>query len=167
MPSKTLLLLRHAKSTWDDPQLNDHDRPLNGRGRKAAKRIGRLIVEHQFAIELVLCSTAVRTRETAARVFHNWQTPPAIEFRDDLYHATPSQFVEVLRQIAEPTQCVMLIGHNPGLEEFAGQLTGQETPFPTAALALIEPDIDRWDSFHQESRGRLVQIWRPRELDSN
>lgn len=146
--------------------MNDRDRPLNGRGRRAASRMGRLIDDQQFAIDLVLCSTSTRTRQTAELVFEQSNSPPVIEFRDDLYHAEPDQFVEILKQIAKPIQCVMLIAHNPGMEEFVEQLTLNAVHFPTAGLAQIVPDIDEWSSFSEQTRGRLVQLWRPKELDA-
>lgn len=167
MSTKTLLLLRHAKSSWKDLSLDDHQRTLNGRGRDAATRVGRLVQEQQFAIDLVLCSTSTRTRETADRVFEGAKSKPPISYRDDLYHASPETMIQVLSHVAEPNQCVMLIGHNPGLEEFLSQLTGNETEFPTAGLAQIELDFDRWTQFNEQTRGRLVQFWRPKELDAD
>lgn len=167
MTSKSLLLLRHAKSSWDDARLDDHDRPLNGRGRRAASRMGRLIHEQAFDIDLVLCSTAKRTTETANRVFEELKTVPPIEFRGDLYLATTDQMIDALKLVAPPTRCVMLIGHNPGMEEFVEQLTGVAGRFPTAAMAQIELEIDEWTSFSNQTRGRLVQLWKPKELDAD
>src|SRR6185312_4366391 len=103
--------------------------------RKAATRIGRLIRDKGLSIDLVLCSTSVRTRETAKRVFEKSTTAPNTEYRDDLYCASPEQIAQILSQVFEPAECVMVIGHNPGFEELFGQLTAEPSHFPTAGLA--------------------------------
>ncbi len=167
MATKTLLLLRHAKSSWDDPQLDDHDRPLNGRGRKAARRIGQLLIDEAITIDLVLCSTSMRTRETASLIFAVSTRSPAIAYHDELYHASPSQMIDLLRQVAEPMRTVMVIGHNPGFDEFLERLTGNEISFPTAGLAKIELQIDRWSLFDDQTNGQLAQFWRPRDLGAD
>ena len=166
MATKTLHLLRHAKSSWDDSQLEDRDRPLNSRGRKAASRIGRLLRERALAIDLVLCSSSARTRETAKLVFAELTNPPTISFLDELYHASPHQIVDLLSRVAEPAQFVMAIGHNPGFEEFLENLIGDAIHFPTAGLATIELEIDRWSLLNAQTRGQLKQFWKPREKDT-
>ena len=167
METKTVLLLRHAKSSWKDPQLDDHDRPLNARGREAATRVGQLLYNDKIDIDLVLCSASKRARETADFVFAPAKITPPILFRDDLYHASPTAMVEVLNGVAEPNSCVILIGHNPGMEEFLALLTGRAVPFPTAALARIELDLEAWSLFDDRSPGRLTQFWRPRDRDAD
>ena len=165
MPCKTLLLLRHAKSSWKNPQLDDHDRPLNSRGRTAAAQIGRLLQAEELRPDLVLCSTALRTRETADLVFAGLAPSPEIIFREDLYHADPRQITRVISQVDVSAPCLMLLGHNPGLEEFLSQITGEELPLPTAALARLELELSEWREFNPSTRGRLDHLWRPRELD--
>ncbi len=113
----------------------------------------------------MLCSTSARTRETAALVFTERTASPAIEFREDLYHAAPQQIVEILSQVAESIQSVMVIGHNPGFEEFVTQLTGEEIHFPTAGLAYVALELDHWNSFDARTRGQLLQMWRPKDFD--
>jgi phosphohistidine phosphatase len=167
MKSKTLLLLRHAKSSWKDPQLDDHDRPLNSRGRKAAVKIGRLMQDERLMPDLALCSTARRARETAGLIFAEMASPPEITFRDDLYHADPEHIARVLSQVAESTSCVLMIGHNPGLEEFLSRITSKALELPTAALARVDFQVSTWSQFNDSARGTLVQLWRPRELDSD
>ena len=167
MAKKSLLLLRHAKSSWKNPELDDRDRPLNARGRLAADRIGRLLVEERLIPDLVLCSTAKRTCETAVLVFTEQVTSPTILYRHDLYHAEPIQIADILSQIAEPVQCVMIIGHNPGLEDFLTQQTGETLSLPTGALARIDFELDTWGQFNDVLLGTLVQHWRPRELESD
>lgn len=167
MSKKQLILLRHAKSSWEDDQLVDHDRPLNDRGRKAAKRIGRLLLEQRIVADVVLCSTSVRTRETAKIVFSKWPERPEIWFRSDLYHASPEQMAVILAGLADQQGSAMLIGHNPGFEQFLEQLTGQFVKFPTAAVAVLELDLEAWDQVSTATRGRLVQLWKPKELTND
>lgn len=163
--TKTLLLMRHAKSSWDDPDLKDHDRPLNKRGRRGATAMGQLIAREAFPIEQILCSTSVRTRETIDRVFRELTQRPKVEYRSELYCASANQIVEVLRHIEQDPQYLMVIAHNPGLEDLLAQLTGELQHFPTAALALIELPIERWDELDHESKGQMKHLWRPRDLD--
>lgn len=141
----TLLLLRHAKSSWVDPTLPDHDRPLASRGRRDAKRIAKHLagLELELEPELVLCSSAVRTRETLELV------RPALDnskvlFEDGLYGASSDELLARIRVVPDAVGSVMLIGHNPGLEQLAlllassgDELRGLETKFPTAALATL------------------------------
>ena len=148
---KTLLLLRHAKSSWDDPLQSDYDRPLNARGRKAAIRMGQFLRESDFSPEIVLCSSSTRTRETADLVFGPDLSRVNIIVRDDLYPASPDQIAEVLHDVSEPASCVMLIGHNPGFEELLARMTGESTDFPTAALAQIEVKLNAWSQFSSET----------------
>jgi phosphohistidine phosphatase len=164
---KTLLLLRHAKSSWNEPGLADHDRPLNKRGRKAAPRMARLLREMALRPDLVLCSTAVRAQETARLVLSEWDSPPAITTHEKLYHCEPSGFVELLRTVTEPNHVLMLIGHNPGLEEFLAQLTGQSEHLSTAAVARVDLDLTAWSQFAEVTRGKLIGLWRPRELQND
>ena len=165
MSAKTLYLLRHAKSSWGDEQLDDHDRPLNSRGRKAAARVGRLLKDESLLIDRVLCSTSVRTRQTADLVFAASSKPPPISYREDLYHPTPDQIISILNEVPEQVCSVMVISHNPGLEEFLTVLTNDAVPFPTAALAMLELDVEYWSDLGDQTHGKLVQMWRPKELD--
>lgn len=167
MLKKRLILLRHAKSSWEDDQLADHDRPLNDRGRKAAKRIGRLLLEKKIVADVVLCSTSVRTRETAEIVFAKWPARPEISFRSDLYHASPEEMAIILAGLADQQGSAMLIGHNPGFEQFLEQLTGQYEQFPTAAVAVLELDLEEWGQVSTSTRGRLVHFWKPKELTND
>ncbi len=164
---KNLLLLRHAKSSWNSPDLDDRDRPLNARGRKAATRMGRLLNEESLVPELVLCSIARRTQETADLAFAQVPAGPSISLRGELYHADPLKIGAVVMTVAEPFQSVLLIGHNPGLEEFLAQYTGELHPMPTGTLAWIEFELDTWSRLGNVTRGSLKRIWRPREIDTD
>lgn len=159
---KTLLILRHAKSSWDDPDMPDHERPLTERGRKDAKRVGQFLEEHGLVPDLIISSTAKRARTTAKRVAKGCGYGAEIEVDGRLYLAHPSQFTAVLREVAEHAT-VLVVGHNPGLEEFVRQLTGQPETMPTAALAEVSLTIDSWQSLSSATEAKLVRVWRPKE----
>lgn len=165
MSGKTLLFLRHAKSSWKQAELSDHERPLKRRGQDAAVRMGRLISEETLLPQLVLCSTACRARETAGLVLGQLSAPVTLKYLDNLYHAEPDQIMAVLANIEEPADCVLVIGHNPGMEEFCSRLTERSVVMPTAALAWIHLEITDWSEFSPATRGTLQQLWCPRELD--
>jgi phosphohistidine phosphatase len=160
-----LYLLRHAKSSWDDAGLADHDRPLAKRGRRATKAIARHMSEHDIAPELVLCSTARRTRETFERIAPALGTP-AVSYEDELYGAGDSELLERLRKVPDDVSSVMLIGHNPGIEDLASALVGRAvaSKFPTAALATLEL-AGRWREA-APGRAELIDFVVPRDLDA-
>jgi phosphohistidine phosphatase len=135
--SKHLLLMRHAKSSWDDPSLADHDRPLAPRGRHAAQLMGTHLRQEGTSISLVLCSSAHRARETLDLVGPNGD----VRIEGELYGASANQLVERLQRVSEETGTVMLVGHNPAIHELAVTLTGDsqlaDRKFPTGALATV------------------------------
>ena len=118
---KRLWLLRHLKSSWDEPGLADHDRPLAPRGRKAGKRVRQWAADHDVRPDLVLCSTAVRARATLDLVAPALGAP-AVEFEDGLYHAWADDLLERLQGVAPDVESVLLIGHNPGLHDLVALL---------------------------------------------
>ena len=131
---KTLLVLRHAKSSWDDPALGDHERPLNKRGRRDAPRMGELVREHGLIPDVVISSDAVRARLTAEAVVEAARYAGEILVDHHLYMASPADILSRLRTVREKAETVMIVGHNPGLEELVAQLTGERPDLPTAAL---------------------------------
>jgi phosphohistidine phosphatase len=144
----TLYLLRHAKSSWADPALSDHDRPLAPRGRKDAKRIAKHLSVLGVEPELVLCSAAARTRETLELIRPAVRTS-TIEIEEELYAAPRDELLERIRRVPDEVASVLLIGHNPGLQQLALALAssgvGREqlaAKFPTAALATLELGAD-------------------------
>lgn len=161
---KTLLILRHAKSSWDDESLDDFDRPLNERGQRDAPRMGRLLRERDLLPELILCSTALRARSTLEKVCEAAGYQGPCELRDDLYLAPAATYVYLLRGVEEPVSRVMVIGHNPGLESLVTELTGATEHMPTAGLAVVELPIDRWLQLRRTTAGRLVHFFRPKML---
>ncbi len=161
---KNLILLRHAKSSWKRSELDDRDRPLNGRGRRAASAMGRLMEDQELVPDHVLCSTAQRTRETAALFFADWSDPPPIVFRDELYHASPVQIESILNSVDDSIEDLMIIGHNPGLEEFLNQHSGNAIHLPTAALAHLDFELDSWSHFKDVTPGTLFRFVRPGDI---
>jgi phosphohistidine phosphatase len=167
---KRLYLLRHAKSDWDDPELADHERPLAPRGKRASKAIAKHLVEEGIEPALVLCSSAVRTRETLDRIASALGSPE-VEIEDELYGAGAATLLERLRRVPDSAAAVMLIGHNPGIEELAMELAGtgedlerMERKYPTAALATLTVPGDSWSEL-DAGRSEVVGFVLPRELE--
>jgi phosphohistidine phosphatase len=162
---KTLLVLRHAKSSWDDRTLDDHERPLNTRGQRDAPRPGELIREQRLAPDTILSSDALRARQTAEAAAKAAHYVGEILLDRRLYGASAAEIVKVLRTVdAMNAATVMIVGHNPGLEELVARLTGERQDLPTAALAQIVLPVDRWRDLTMSTRGSLVGLWRPKEL---
>jgi phosphohistidine phosphatase len=161
---KTLLLLRHAKSSWKDTGLDDFDRPLNGRGQKAAPQMGKFLRKQKVQPELVLSSPAERARQTAALVMEAAKLTAPLRYDERIYEASARQLLEVVSQIEEDAKVVLLVGHNPGLEQLLEQLTGEREALPTAALAQISLDVEKWSKVRDNS-GSLVRLVKPKELE--
>lgn len=161
---KILLLLRHAKSSWKDESLADQDRPLAKRGLRDAPRVGRLLNEENLLPELILSSTARRARQTVELVTEVAGYSGEVSWLDDLYAAAPEEILELLSALPAYYTTVMVVGHNPGLEELMTLLTDQVDSLTTAALAQIDLPVDGWDQVTDETQGKLVNIWRPKEL---
>jgi phosphohistidine phosphatase len=169
---KTLLLLRHAKSSWDDTSLADFDRPLAGRGRKAAPRMGKEIMARGWLPDAILASPAKRTRQTWALVAAELPGTPKAVFPKALYMAAPEQLLQKIRKVAARKTTLLLIGHNPGMEEFAALIAGEDSDegslarmsekFPTAALARFEFDGE-WAKVRRGT-ARLTHFLRPKDL---
>ena len=161
---KTLLVLRHAKSSWDDPALDDHERPLSKRGQRDAPRMGQLVRQYGLTPDVVISSDALRARLTAEAVAEAARYPGEILLDPRLYMAGPADILSLLPRVRENAETVMIVGHNPGLEQLVEQLTGERQDLPTAALAQIGLPIDQWRDFKRWMRGTLVGLWRPKEL---
>jgi len=170
-----LWLLRHAKSAWDDPDLDDFARPLAPRGKKACRRLGRHMAERGIRPDLVLCSPAMRTRQTWERVGKRLDKDIACRFDPGLYLADRKALQAVVR--AAPTDCreLLLIGHNPGLEDLAALLCGSGagdaldrliTKYPTGGLAEIGFTAKRWAEVTPKS-GFLASFVTPAMLDAS
>jgi phosphohistidine phosphatase len=158
---KTLLILRHAKSSWDDPNLADHDRPLAKRGKRDAPKIGQLLREEDLVPDLVISSTAKRAWHTAQAVAEASGYPGQIDLRRELYPGTVPDYIKVLHGLPDEYQCVMIVGHNPGMSELLEALTGENPGLPTAALAQVLLPIKSWIELQETSEGKLVNLWKP------
>jgi phosphohistidine phosphatase len=161
---KTLLVLRHAKSSWSDSALDDHERPLNERGRRDGPRIGELLREYGLIPDIVISSDAVRAQLTAEAVTEAAGYGGEILLDHRLYLASPADILSLLEIGPETAETIMIVGHNPGLEELVEQLTGELHDMPTAALAQIVLPIDRWRDLEPSTRGTLLGYWRPADL---
>ncbi len=156
--------MRHAKSSWDAPELSDHDRPLNRRGKRDAPRMAQWLFEYGIIPDRIVSSTAKRARKTAEEIANRCGIAERLELNRELYFGDPESWVELLRDTETEAACVMLVGHNPGLEDFLEQLTGQYERLPTAAIAHVELPAETWREFRIEGGGRLVTVQRPKEL---
>jgi phosphohistidine phosphatase len=161
---KTLLILRHAKSSWKDPSLQDHDRPLNKRGKRDAPRMGRFMRHEDLVPDVVLCSTAVRARSTARLALEAADGAAEILLTQELYLAPPSEYVRLLGELDDAFERAMIVGHNPGVEDLVTLLTGDEETMPTAALARVGLAIARWRDLTPAPVHLLLGFWRPKEL---
>jgi phosphohistidine phosphatase len=169
---RRLLLMRHAKSSWDQPGLADIDRPLAPRGRSSAKAMARQMRRDGLRPDLVLCSPAARVRETWELLSEELgQDLPCRTLRS-LYPGVPSRLLAALSRAGDDVASLLLIGHNPGISSLALRLARpgagksrkqMETKFPTAALAVLAFKIDRWSEIEPET-GRLVAFVRPKDL---
>ncbi len=160
---KTLLLLRHAKSSWKDTSVKDFDRPLNQRGLKAAPAIGRLIRKRKLQPDLVLSSPAERARQTTQLVLEAAGLKTEVRYDERIYEASAARLFEIVSQIDEEAGMVMMVGHNPGFEELLEALTADARSLSTAALACIELDIEKWSKV-KAGENQLAWLVKPKEL---
>ncbi|HSE16456.1 MAG TPA: histidine phosphatase family protein [Pyrinomonadaceae bacterium] len=157
----TLYLLRHAKSSWADESMRDFDRPLANRGREDCATVGEFIREKGIDFDLVLVSTAVRTRETVALVKERAKFSSEVRYDDRIYEATTSQLLEVIAEVDRET--VLLVGHNPGIADLLALLTCEHLQVTTATFAKIDINAPAW-SANLRNNGTLAWIVRPKEL---
>ena len=170
---KRLALLRHAKSSWDEPDLDDLNRPLNERGWKAARRIGRELKHRDMRFDLVLASTAARARETIDGLQEKYEFGAPIRFEPRIYMASAEQLLGLIRALPDNADAPLLVGHNPGLQRLLVELTHDDgsglrdrvaQQYPTAALAVVQLPAYRWELVEPGS-GEIVELILPRELD--
>ncbi len=166
---KTLYLLRHAKSSWAESDTEDFDRPLAPRGRRAAPAVAEHMLKQGHMPQLILCSPSRRTRETAALVQPVLGTAIPVRFDDKLYLGSAEQILRQVQAIEDDVRRLLVIGHNPGLERLAARLADDAhararlgRKFPTAGMAVLEFDVDRWE---EVQAGRLAEFVIPADLD--
>jgi phosphohistidine phosphatase len=161
---KRLLILRHAKSSWKEEGLSDHDRPLNKRGKRNAQRMGKLLIEEDIVPELIISSTARRAHDTVELLTAACHYGGQVVWASSLYMGSYRAYMNSLRNVDDQLDTVMIVGHNPDSEELITALTDAEEFMPTAALAQIELPIDHWRELDEGQGYALVNLWRPREL---
>ena len=163
---KTILLLRHAKSRWKDPDLPDHDRPLKKRGQNDAPRMGKLLKDEDSIPDLIMSSTAVRAKKTAELVAKACKYKGEISLNQSLYGAEPADYLKVLQELSDKYKTVLVVGHSPSVEETVDVLTGSpDVIMPTCALAHISLPIQNWAKLNEQKiKGKLLKVWRPKEL---
>lgn len=170
---KRLTILRHAKSDWGDPSLEDFNRPLNDRGWKAAKRMGRELEHRDVQFDLVIASPAARVRETIDGLREKLELNVEIRFEPRMYGASEETLLQIVRSLSEKVHAPLLVGHNPGLQRLAVELTHGDSEhlrqrvtdrFPTSALARIELPAYRWSDVEPGS-GTIAELIVPKELD--
>lgn len=161
---KSLLVLRHAKSSRKNPDLTDHDRPLNKRGKRDAPRMGQLLKKERLVPEIIISSTAMRARATAEAVAKDSGYERDITFNRSLYAAGPQAYMDVLHDLSDDNVRVLIVGHNPGLEELVEVLTGEVHLMPTCSLAHLKLRVDKWSAIGTKIKGQVTEIWRPRDL---
>jgi phosphohistidine phosphatase len=160
---RTLLLMRHAKASWDSAAVADHDRGLDARGREDAARMGALLVTEGQVPDEIFCSTAVRARETVALLSTAFGGGVETSYFPELYLATPLTCLAVAATASADSAKVLVVAHNPGLAQLAAHFSGAHTPMPTAAILRIEFEIDAWRELGLDAPTRHVAAWRPQE----
>lgn len=161
---KTLLLMRHAKSSWKKSR-RDHDRPLSRRGKQDAPRMGELLMREHLVPDVVLSSTARRARKTASKVAKAAGFSGDILLVDGLYPGDDDAFLHTLSGVDDRAEIVLLVGHNPALEQFLGALCGEAEFLPTSALAHLKLRIESWADFNSTTEADLLGVWRVKNLD--
>lgn len=170
---KRLTILRHAKSSWNDPHLEDFNRPLNDRGWKSARRLGRELEKRGVKFDLVIASPAARVRETIDGLTEKLKLNIEIRFEPRMYAASEGMLLTIVREIRESSHAPLLVGHNPGLQQLIVALTHNdhddlrkdvERKFPTAALAALELPAHRWNEVKLAS-GKITDLILSKELD--
>jgi phosphohistidine phosphatase len=160
---KTLLLLRHAKSSWDNPALGDFDRPLNERGVGDSKLIGKYARKNGLKTDLIVTSPATRAKSTAELFIAAAGLENALVSDERIYEASARRLLQVMSGLDDEHETVLLVGHNPGFADLFEQLTGEARKVPTASLTCIKLDIDKW-SAPKGGKGKLKWRMTPKKL---
>ncbi|MCY3743785.1 MAG: histidine phosphatase family protein [Candidatus Poribacteria bacterium] len=164
---KTLLIMRHAKSSWNYPELSDYNRPLNARGKRDAPRMGKYLRQKGLIPDRILTSSAKRARKTANKVAKSCGYTRKVKKLDAFYDTVTGVYFETLQAVSDKHQRVMVVGHNPTMEQLVSHLTGEIKRMPTAALAHIELPIQSWETLDLYTKGTLVNLWTPKTLFSD
>ena len=163
--AKTLLLMRHAKSSWKDGEVKDYDRPLTKRGRKDAPMMANLLKKEHLIPDVILCSSAKRARHTVRAMIEELEISDEITMElESLYLAEPQAYVDAIHDQSDDANCLLVVGHNPGLEALAQVLSDSVLSLPTSAVVEIKLPIKKWSDLDEKTEGELKNIWKPKEL---
>ncbi|MBH71592.1 MAG: phosphohistidine phosphatase [Pelagibacteraceae bacterium] len=169
---KTIFLLRHAKSSWDNLNLDDFDRPLSNKGIKASKKIGNYLKTNKFVPDIIYCSTAKRAKQTWELTNRIIKKKKNILYKDNLYMANLSEFMKIIKKTKNKFKNLMIVSHNPGIESLAIELSKNENnkfhqiiniKYPTGALVVIKFNLNDWGKINYK-KGEIYEFIKPKEL---
>lgn len=161
---KTLLLMRHAKSSWKDIELADHERPLKKRGHKDTFSIAKVLKKKDLIPDYIMSSSAVRSLETAQDLAEKLDYKGELSILDTLYMAEPKTYIDSIQSVPNDVERLLVVGHNPGLESLVQILGDKIDSMPTGGLAVISLPIETWADLSLETEDELSKMWRPDEL---
>jgi phosphohistidine phosphatase len=162
---KTLLIMRHAKSSWKEPDQKDEKRPLSKKGKKQAAQMGSLLKNENILPDMIISSSVNRAEQTTKLVVENSNYQGEVLYLDRLFMAEVDVIYDVLKLLPDQADCVLLIGHNPGLEGLLQILTGKVESLPTAAIASLSLPINSWKEINDDTHAKLNDLWRPKEIE--
>ena len=161
---KRLLIMRHAKSSWKDESLTDHERPLKKRGKNDSEKMGKVLKNKKIVPDIILCSSATRAKQTAKIISEAMKYKGDIKYADALYMAEPTDILSVINDLSNDAKTVMVIGHNPGSEALVQILTGKVESLPTGSIAYVTAKIKDWKEIIRNDEVKLKNLWRPKDL---
>lgn len=161
---KMLVLMRHAKSDWSDGSLGDHDRGLNARGQRDAPRMAQWLAQLEIVPDRILCSSAIRTRQTVSLMTPHWPSQPEVSYCQSLYLSAPETMLETINSDGLDAEVLMLVAHNPGTTHLVGLLAGSYIEMPTAAIAIFQVDLSAWEQLRSSTPAELLHYMRPKAL---
>ena len=162
---KKLLLLRHGKSSWDNPDLADQERPLTNRGKEGASIIGKFLKKENLIPDLIISSTAKRANKTADIISKKSGYDKKIFQSEALYNGSSEDYTNIIHEIADKNKTILLVGHNPAIEEVIERITAEKKIMKTCSLAHIDLCIDSWKNFHYRKKYKLIDLINVRELN--
>lgn len=160
---KTLILMRHAKSSIGEKKQDDWDRQLNKRGRKNAVAMAKLLKEHDAVPQVILASAALRTRQTCDLMVEELSFRGDIHYLASLYTGEMDVYLAEVQSMPDSCTCVLVIGHNPMLEGFLQMLTGKVESLPTASIAYLKAPVERWQELTFDTTAELAHFWKPKD----
>lgn len=161
---RTLLLMRHAKSSWKDESLPDEERPLNKRGKETAAYMGEFLAGHKLVPEAILCSTAKRARQTAKRIKSAGCFDAEIIKAETLYFSGPRAYLQQIADLPATVNTALVIGHNPDLESLVARVARRHIEMPTATIVHLSTPISNWGDVLEDAKFAVEGVYRPKEL---